>query len=322
MPYFSIIVPAFNRERELRRALQSCRNQEFADFEVVVTDDGSIDGTAAVAQEFAQQDSRFALCRHSDNRGVCPARNSAIRRASGEWLVLLDSDMSLLPSGLGELAALTQGVPAEVGNVATRMQWDTGIVTPLPGVPDGILDYGRYVGWVNGLVISEYFNCVRAMVFQSLSFPESRAHEAAFHLALAKRWQFLAVDRICAVYHTDSPTRLCDPHDSALAKYRFCRYAYDHFTDACGILRDHGDVFRQLAPSLYSLYCYRAFLFGMAAGRRREAAPYWAKYIRMHPVSARGWGLGACGFLSARLLVSVYCGITHWRRARVRPAVK
>ena len=70
MPTVSIIIPTYNRSHIIGRALQSVLNQTYRDFEVIVADDGSTDGTEAVVKEF--NDERIRYIRHEENKGYPP----------------------------------------------------------------------------------------------------------------------------------------------------------------------------------------------------------------------------------------------------------
>ena len=87
-PAVSVIIPAFNRAWCLRETLQSVLDQTFKNFEVIVVDDGSTDGTPDLLHEFPQ----IRVHRWEDNRGVSAARNRGIAMARGEWICFLDSD--------------------------------------------------------------------------------------------------------------------------------------------------------------------------------------------------------------------------------------
>jgi glycosyltransferase involved in cell wall biosynthesis len=102
MPLVSIIIPAYNREGFLNRAIDSVLQQTVQDheLEVIVVDDGSRDGTAIIAQQFAMSDSRVRLVRHENKRGAQAARNTGAQIARGQWLTFLDSDDILLPNSL------------------------------------------------------------------------------------------------------------------------------------------------------------------------------------------------------------------------------
>ncbi|GAA2839781.1 CDP-glycerol glycerophosphotransferase family protein [Kitasatospora sp. CM 4170] len=98
-PRLSIVVPIYNVERYLVECLDSIAAQTFTDFECVMVDDGSKDGSAALAEAYAAKDSRFRLVRQV-NKGLGAARNTGIRHIDpdGEFLCFVDSDDSMPPS--------------------------------------------------------------------------------------------------------------------------------------------------------------------------------------------------------------------------------
>ncbi|GMO69563.1 MAG: glycosyltransferase [Treponemataceae bacterium] len=91
MPFFSIIVPVYNTEKYLKQCLDSVLSQTFTDFECILIDDGSPDACPPICDDYAARDNRFVVI-HQENAGLSAARNAGIRKASGEYIVLLDSD--------------------------------------------------------------------------------------------------------------------------------------------------------------------------------------------------------------------------------------
>lgn len=91
MPRLSVIIPVYNVAPYLGDCIESLLAQSFADFEVLLVDDGSTDGSGAICDEFAQKDPRVAVF-HQKNGGVCSARNRGIDHAKGEFIVFVDSD--------------------------------------------------------------------------------------------------------------------------------------------------------------------------------------------------------------------------------------
>lgn len=112
----SIIVPAYNQEHYLEYALDSVAAQSMPDWECVVIDDGSTDGTAALASRYVARDDRFRLVRQS-NQGLAGARNAGIAAAEGEYLVFLDSDDGLHPEMLETLTGWLAQRPGVSGVV-------------------------------------------------------------------------------------------------------------------------------------------------------------------------------------------------------------
>ncbi|MER5866733.1 glycosyltransferase family 2 protein [Kitasatospora sp. NPDC002040] len=102
-PRLSVVVPIYNVERYLQECLESIAAQTFGDFECVLVDDGSTDGSAAIADAFADQDPRFRVVRQ-ENKGLGAARNTGHRHVApdAEYLTFVDSD-DTLPVGAYEL---------------------------------------------------------------------------------------------------------------------------------------------------------------------------------------------------------------------------
>ncbi|MBK8475421.1 MAG: glycosyltransferase [Opitutaceae bacterium] len=92
-PRVSICIPAYKAERFLGETLDSVRAQTFADWELIVTEDGSRDGTEAIVRAFAASVSQtVCYTRHDPNRGLPATRNAGIESARADWIALLDSD--------------------------------------------------------------------------------------------------------------------------------------------------------------------------------------------------------------------------------------
>ena len=113
LPHISIIIPVYNTESYLARCVDSILSQSFIDFELLLIDDGSTDGSGVICDAFADQDGRVRVF-HKENGGVGSARNLGIDNAQGEWLYFVDSDDELMPDGL---QVLVDGISEEVDMV-------------------------------------------------------------------------------------------------------------------------------------------------------------------------------------------------------------
>jgi glycosyltransferase involved in cell wall biosynthesis len=90
-PRLSVVVPFYNVEDYIGDCLDSLARQTFDDFEVILVDDGSRDGSAQIAKSFCERDNRFRLVTQ-ENQGLGPARNTGTRHAEGEYIAFVDSD--------------------------------------------------------------------------------------------------------------------------------------------------------------------------------------------------------------------------------------
>ena len=93
----SIVIPLYNKEASIKQSLKSVLSQSYDDFEVVIVDDGSADGSVAVVE--AINDPRIRLIKQ-ENGGPSKARNTGVKNAKGEWILFLDADDEMLPGAL------------------------------------------------------------------------------------------------------------------------------------------------------------------------------------------------------------------------------
>jgi glycosyltransferase involved in cell wall biosynthesis len=117
MPVVSVVIPVYNGERYLADAIQSVLDQTYQNFEVIVVDDGSTDGSAEVAKKFGEA-IRYL---HQANGGVCKARNTGIAAARGAYIAFLDQDDLWLSEKLGVQVAYLDS-HLEVGAVYCQSQ--------------------------------------------------------------------------------------------------------------------------------------------------------------------------------------------------------
>ena len=104
---FSIIVPIYNTQRYLWDCVQSVMDQTFTDWELILVDDGSTDGSGKIADSLAAQDDRIRVV-HQDNKGQFFARQAGIQLARGEYLFFLDGDDRFVSDALSLVHALLE----------------------------------------------------------------------------------------------------------------------------------------------------------------------------------------------------------------------
>ena len=107
-PLVSVVMPAYNAERFIAKAIESVLNQTIQDFELIVVDDCSKDATASIAEEYSVRDSRVKLLKNEQNLRVAGTRNRALEVCRGEYVALLDSDDIWYPDTLEKQIALAK----------------------------------------------------------------------------------------------------------------------------------------------------------------------------------------------------------------------
>ena len=106
-PAVSIIIPVYNAEKYLAETLESVLAQTFQDFEIILVDDGSTDGTSEIIDKFSDR----AICLKNDHRGPASSRNLGLEAARGSLVAFLDADDLWLPTKLEKQVAVMRAQP-------------------------------------------------------------------------------------------------------------------------------------------------------------------------------------------------------------------
>jgi len=112
----SVVIPTYNRAPYVTMAIESALAQSYQDYEIIVVDDGSTDGTRDVLEPYRDR-IRYM---YQDNKGVSAARNTGIQESRGEWIAFLDSDDEWLPNKLEIQIGYVKSYP-EICLVAANM---------------------------------------------------------------------------------------------------------------------------------------------------------------------------------------------------------
>jgi len=207
-PLISVVIPAYNAANFLPQVIQSVLDQSYANWELLIIDDGSKDNTKEVVNDFCQSDSRVNLV-SKENGGVSVARNLGAELAKGELIAFLDSDDLWLKDKLKshiEYMAAHPNVGASFSRVEliesdgkTTRKTTNNIVDKLQ--PQDLF-YGNPTVTTSNLVI-------RKSVFQELNgFDESMQYnediDLLFRLSFQKNWEITGIDQVLVQYRLHS----------------------------------------------------------------------------------------------------------------------
>lgn len=91
-PFFTVIMPAYGVEKYLEKAVESIKAQTFADWELIIVEDGSPDKTSEIAEKLQKTDDRIQVIHHEKNKGLSEARNTGIEAGTGRYIWFMDPD--------------------------------------------------------------------------------------------------------------------------------------------------------------------------------------------------------------------------------------
>ena len=301
VPTFSIVMPMFNREREVVRALNSCLQQDCEDFEVIVVDDASTDASFEAARSL--RDPRVRVLRHEVNHGHGKARNTAIDAAVGAWVIFLDSDDELIPGGLTRMYRETQAVDERVQRLAFMYQRDDGRVSPLPPFRHDVIDYRRYLEWLEGRELYDFVCCSRRHTFADVPQPIRRwSDQSLYHLEFAQRYVTRCFQDEVALVHTDAANR-----SSQLRRGRrdSVASALELGSEMDLLLTRHGDALREVVPTVYEMFRRMRGAYHFLSGHRIRGLAYMAGCVRATPLLPEAWMLMLLGLAPTSVFAAV-----------------
>lgn len=175
----SIIIPVYRTQDTLQRCIESILQQSFADYELILVDDGSPDDCPLICDEYAKQDNRIAVI-HKKNGGLSDARNAGIKQAKGEYITFIDSDDAIegdtLQVLIDELTlhpdvdVLEYPIKERIGH-----QLKERFLSFTPHEYDNSYDY-----WLGEQVFYHSYACnkiFRRCLFEDIEFPTNKSFE-------------------------------------------------------------------------------------------------------------------------------------------------
>lgn len=196
----SIIIPVYNVAAMLERCLASVLMQPERDFEVILVDDGSLDDSPSICDDYARADQRVRVI-HKVNGGLSSARNAGMEIATGEYLMFLDGDDAIIPGAVSRVYQLLRTVRADVHRISFARCDSTGSTPHRLGIRAGVYSgdralYELAIRFMMG--VEPTYSCmliVKRASLQGLSFDESVRwmEDAVFLAALFSRVQVVNV---------------------------------------------------------------------------------------------------------------------------------
>lgn len=139
MGVVSVIVPVYNVEKYLDRCIDSIVNQTYSDLEIILVDDGSVDSSGRLCDEWKRKDDRIVVI-HKENGGLGNARNTGIEAATGDWISFIDSDDYIDCSTYSECLRKLSDLSADVCYFGMDRVNDTGNVRKCPAMFPDFMD--------------------------------------------------------------------------------------------------------------------------------------------------------------------------------------
>ena len=223
---FSVIIPLFNKENEIKETLNSVFGQTYKDFEVIVIDDGSTDSGLSLVKALDFHSLRVFS---QANAGVSAARNKGISEAKGDFCVFLDGDDILLPEHLANLSELIIQCPDDVFYSTAHLLKENNILYPTTEIKINAVIQGRvrspFQEFYKGLaLVNSSTACIRrkTLIDFNFRFPEgfSRGEDLFLWISLISRF---------GIVHTNIPTVVINRDALSRSAHRELNVVPAHF---------------------------------------------------------------------------------------------
>lgn len=175
----SIIVPVYNIKEYLPACVESLLRQSYTQLEILLVDDGASDGSGALCDKLAEQDTRIKVI-HKTNGGLSSARNAGLEEAAGDWILFVDGDDYLIETAVEQLLQIAE----EDADFVQFLYQETTDTSWRPGVQEANAqtytkpsDFFRMMYKLGGVGASACTKLYRRTVFQELRFAEGLRHE-------------------------------------------------------------------------------------------------------------------------------------------------
>lgn len=258
MPVFTVFTPTFNRAGLLRHAYNCLRDQTFRDFEWLIVDDGSRDGTRELVEEWQRAKDLDVVYLYQENRGKHVAFNRAAARARGELLLPLDSDDVCVPTALERLLKWWLDIPErereQYSGVSCQCADKQGRIVG-ERFPSAVVDAYPVDFVVSQRIQGEKWGFCRVDVLRAFPFPENPGEHFVPEGLVWNR-----IGRHYKIRFIDEPLRIYEPLPGGLTKSIVpLRMAYP--ASSCQYYREYLQFDLPLSVRLRALVNYVRFFF-------------------------------------------------------------
>lgn len=232
-PLISIVTPTYNREAFLAEAIQSVIDQTYENFELIIVDDGSTDGSEVLVQRYVQEDSRIRYFKQH-NQGQSVARNRGIQESRGEFVCFLDSDNKWFPD------KLEVSVKAFADNSSVDIVYGNNVTISETGAELSRSNMPRHSGMITERLLADNFismntTMVRKHCFDTLGAFNERdrlAEDYELWLRLSTQFRFLYVPHYFGYYRVMDDQISTDKEARFSANEQIIHSFLEQFPDA------------------------------------------------------------------------------------------
>jgi len=277
-PFFSIIIPAYNRAWCIERAVKSILSQDIQDWELIIVDDGSTDNTKHIIEQYLI-DQRVQYF-HKENGGVGSARNVGINKLNSDVFMFLDSDDELVPGALESIyLAVQKYQDKKIFSFRAIDQNGQQVSYSEKVLGDQVINFADFVS--QKYIKGEAFLVFKRDIFHGKYFDEDvNGGEGLLLLGLIKDNDIMLIDGDARIYHTESPDSLVNSKITNKKVNNICKIQMRL------IEKYSGDLERNNREYLGTAYFVLARALALS-GKKNESLKYFFLGCRYNPLDIK-----------------------------------
>lgn len=257
MKKISVIVPVYNVEKHLRKCLDSIAEQTYKSLEIILVDDGSTDTSGSICDEYALRDERFTVV-HNENGGVSMARNVGLDKATGEYIMFVDSDDYIENNIAEALIKQIEQYDADMSMCGFKYAdtdgstWNQTDIATAEGCISSDEFWRRFYSGARIIGVTLWAKLYKRSLWQNIRFPIGKLHEDEFvthlimkncrNIAVTKMPLYYYVQREGSIMNTRFMTENFDAAEGILTR---CEFFYEQ--------KDFDNASKSLAMAMYNI---------------------------------------------------------------------
>jgi len=294
-PKVSVIIPTYNRQKLLPKAIKSVLNQTFKNFELIIVDDGSTDNTKEIIKEFQKRDPRIKYIWQENFGAPAGPKNTGIKNSKGEYIAFLDDDDEWLPEKLEKQIELFEDNIGFVGCNILIVDQISQLLKKfkMPEYPYKIF-FEKLLG--GDFTFTSSIVVVKREVLDEFGFFDENlkfGDDWDLWLRISKKYRFAFVPDFLVKYYIHQGSTMPHLHPEKEAKefeYIFSKYQKDY--------RRYPVIYSMHLRKLASRYC--------ASGKLNKGRKYYVKSIKLNPLNLKSYLYLLLSFLGERTFRKIY----------------
>ena len=293
-PKISVLLCTYNRSLLLSEAVESVLTQTYRDFELVVVNNGSTDGTAEVLEQY-RNDKKLRVFNLGENRGWSGGYNYGLDQLRGEWFATLADDDVLMEDALETLIKVPDEVDATVNAVtANCLLKSTGELAGLGLDKDQYLDAETSITKCSG----EFMGMTKMELLGKLRFSEEMSGNELWY----------QIDVQARRYYLHKPLKIFQDQGDTLSNLSKKKNVTLKAKMYKGLVKsvDYWEILREYHPKKYNDKCFKGWLFLTIHGDKENAAKYSQRLLANHPGIKFKYLYYALGIMGSKPLNVIY----------------